>query len=41
MQESNSWEIPAKKYVTLYKKALRVSDLRPRQTKENESVKNK
>ena len=23
MQESNSWEIPAKKYITLYRKALR------------------
>ncbi len=28
MQESNSWEIPAKKYVTLYKKFLRNSKAR-------------
>lgn len=24
MQESNSWEIPAKKYITLYRKAIRI-----------------
>ncbi len=26
MQQSNSWEIPAKKYISLYKKALRVKN---------------